>query len=1036
MKKITAAAAFLTALVASGQTMTEWQNPAVNEINRLPMRTSYFPYESVEAANADKKSDSDRYLSLEGNWKFNWVKDADQRPTDFFKTDYNDSAWGTMPVPGMWQLNGYGDPQYVNIGYPWREQFKNNPPEVPVKDNNVGTYRRTVEIPASWSGKQVIAHFGSATSCIYLWVNGKFVGYSEDSKLDAEFDITRYLHPGTNTIALQMFRWCDGTYVEDQDFFRLSGLARENYLYARDKRHIADIHLTPTLLNGYKSGKLDVDLTVSPAAKGCTAEITLTDPQGRKVATKSVKVKGTDTRSTFELPEVSLWSAETPALYPVEIVLKDAAGKTIEATTLNAGFREVKVAGGQLLVNGKPVLIKGTNRHELDPDGGYVVPVERMIEDIKILKENNFNAVRTCHYPDDPRWYDLCDKYGIYLTAEANIESHGMGYDEKTLAKNPLYKETHLQRNKRNVERNYNHPSVIVWSLGNEAGNGPNFDTCYDWVKAYDPSRPVQYERSDDRKMSSGRNTDIACPMYADYKSCEDYVTSHPTKPLIQCEYAHAMGNSMGGFREYWELIRKYPAYQGGYIWDFVDQSLRKEGKDGVMIYGYGGDWNAYDASDFNFCDNGLISPDRVPNPHMQEVKYWQQPIWTKYLGDGKLSIFNEDFFADLSDHYLRWSVLADGNIVASGIVDDLILAPRTSYPVVLPVGTLPEGEVLLNVEYRLKDAKRLLAPDHLTAYQQFVLQEGEGSDMNVRPAMADRYTSLGDVKILENDRNYIVVESPLVRIDFDRKSGLMTRYDVAGHKILDQGAVLEPNFWRAPTDNDFGAEFNVKNRVWADPGLKLKSLSGKVEGDIAVVEADYALEKVGGELHLTYRINNAGEMSVSEKMTAGSNASGVPDLLRFGMRMRMPKEYDRIDYYGRGPGENYADRKESAMLGRYAQTVDEQFYPYIRQQETGTKSDVRTWFQHNAGRKGIEISAEKPFSASALHYSQESLDEGLAKKQGHSQEVEADDAVWMCIDGAQTGLGCVNSWGAWPLPEYRLPYSDRNFVFKITPKF
>ncbi len=1035
MKKITAAAALLTTLLAHGQTFTEWHDPAVNEINRLEMRASYFPYESLEAARTENKSESDRFLTLDGFWKFNWVKDADQRPTDFFKKDFNDSAWGTMPVPGMWELNGYGDPQYVNIGYPWREQFENNPPEVPVKNNHVGSYRRTVEIPEEWSGKQVIAHFGSATSCIYLWVNGKFVGYSEDSKLDAEFDITKYLHPGTNTIALQMFRWCDGTYVEDQDFFRLSGLARENYLYARDRRHIADIHLTPTLSNGYKSGKLDVDLTFPPAAKGCSAEITLLDPSGKKIGTNTIKVSGSDARSTFELPSVELWSAETPVLYPVEISLKDASGKTIEATALNAGFREVKVEGGQLLVNGKPVLIKGANRHELDPDGGYVVPVERMIEDIRILKENNFNAVRTCHYPDDPRWYDLCDKYGIYLTAEANIESHGMGYEEKTLAKNPQYKETHLQRNRRNVQRNYNHPSVIVWSLGNEAGNGPNFDACHDWVKGYDSSRPVQYEQSSDGAMSSGRNTDIACPMYANYENCEKYASSNPSKPLIQCEYAHAMGNSMGGFGEYWELIRKYPSYQGGYIWDFVDQSLRKKGKDGVMIYGYGGDWNSYDASDLNFCDNGLVSPDRVPNPHMQEVKYWQQPIWTKYLGDGKLAIFNEDYFSDYSDHYLRWSVLSDGDIVASGIVDNLKLNPDSMTPMVLPIDSIPGGEALLNVEYRLKDAKGLLEPDHITAYQQFILNEGTGSDVTVRPAMADTYTSLGEVKVVDNDRNFIIIESPLARLDFSRKNGFLTRYDVGGRELLDKGAVLEPNFWRAPTDNDFGAKFNINNRVWADPGLKLSSLNATEEDGIAVVKAKYDMTKTGGELTLTYRINNAGEMTVTEDMKV-SGKSDVPDLLRFGMRLRMPKEYDRIDYYGRGPGENYADRKESALLGHYRQTVNEQFYPYIRPQETGTKSDVRRWLQHNAGRKGIEIVASQPFSASALHYSQESLDEGLEKQQAHSQEVKPDEGVWLCIDGAQAGLGCIDSWGAWPLPEYRLPYGDRSFTFKITPKF
>ncbi len=1023
----------LAAVAVQAQTFTEWHDPAVNEINRLPMRASYFPYESAEAAKANIKADSERFINLDGLWKFNWVADADQRPTDFFRTDYNDTAWGTMPVPGLWELNGYGDPQYVNVGYPWREQFNSNPPEVPAKDNHVGSYRRTVEIPASWSGKQVIAHFGSATSCIYLWVNGKFVGYSEDSKLDTEFDITKYLHPGTNTIALQMFRWCDGTYLEDQDFFRLSGLARENYLYARDRRHIADIHLTPSLSKDYTAGSLTVDLSFAPAAKGCTAEVSIAGPDGKTVATKSAKVKSTKENITFELPSVELWSAETPVLYPVNIALLDGAGKTIESTTINAGFREVKVEGNQLLVNGKPVLIKGANRHELDPDGGYVVPVERMIEDIKILKENNFNAVRTCHYPNDSRWYELCDKYGIYLTAEANIESHGMGYEEATLAKNPLFAKAHLERNQRNVMRNYNHPAVIVWSLGNEAGNGPNFDACYDWIKGYDNSRPVQYERASDGRMSSGRNTDIACPMYASYDHCEKYLENNPPKPLIQCEYAHAMGNSMGGFKEYWDLIRKYPSYQGGYIWDFVDQSLRKKGKDGVEIYGYGGDWNAYDASDINFCDNGLISPDRVPNPHMQEVRYWQQPIWTKYLGDGQLSVFNEDYFADFSDHYLRWTLLADGTPVASGIVDNLTLKPQETMPVALPIGDLPEGEVLLNVEYRLKGAKGLLEPDHITAYQQFVLAEGKAADTGVTPSMADRYTPAGKVSINDKDHKFLIVESPVARLDFNRHTGYLCRYDVDGRSLLDEGAVLEPNFWRAPTDNDFGCQYNVKNRVWADPGLRLTSLTSELEGDIAVVKAKYELRKTGGTLAISYRINNAGEVSVTEELTADASRK-EPDMLRFGMRMRMPAEYDRIDYYGRGPGENYSDRNASALIGRYSERVADQFYPYIRPQETGTKTDIRTWRQHNAGGKGLTVVASKPFSASALNYSQESLDEGLYKKQWHSPEVKADNAVWLCIDEAQTGLGCIDSWRSEPLPQYRLPYADRSFTFKLSP--
>lgn len=1012
---------------ASAQSFTEWRDAGTNEVNRLPMRTSWFAYESAEAARTGDKRSSERFLSLDGTWKFSWVRHADERPADFFRTDFDDRAWGTMPVPGMWELNGYGDPQYLNIGYPWREQFENDPPYVPVEENHVGSYRREIEIPASWSGEQIVAHFGSATSNPYLWVNGRFVGYSEDSKLEAEFDVTKYVKPGRNCFALQLFRWSDGTYLEDQDFFRLSGLARESYLYARPKRHVEDVRLVPVLSEDYASGRLDAVLAFSPSARGCRVEVTLAAPDGAPVAAESAVVGGETLRLSLDAGRVELWSAEVPALYDVTVTLRDKSGSLLETIPLRTGFREVKIRGGQLLVNGQPVLIKGANRHEMDPDGGYVVSRERMLQDVRLLKENNFNAVRTCHYPDDPYWYELCDRYGIYLVAEADLESHGMGYGERTLAENPLFARAHLERNERNVRRNFNHPSVIVWSLGNEAGDGPNFDACYDWVKAFDPSRPVQYERA--VYNNGGRNTDIVCPMYWSYDPCERYAASEPNKPLIQCEYAHAMGNSMGGFGDYWALIRKYPHYQGGFIWDFVDQSLRKTGKNGVMIYGYGGDWNPYDASDWNFCDNGLVSPDRVPNPHMQEVRYWQQPVWT-VLGEDRctLTICNENFFRPLDNCYLRWTVLRDGEPVRSGIVADLCVAPQQSATVVLPYdpAELPvDGELLLDVEYRLKDAEPLLAPDHRLAYQQFVLREGEPADLDGMAA--------GKVEVRTGDRNYLIVESPAMRIDFRRRDGLMTRYEANGVRLLDAGAVLEPNFWRAPTDNDFGAGLQRKNRVWEDPGLKLTALEGEMKEGAAVVTAQYDLTRTGGRLMLKYRIDAAGAVVVTERMEADGGRE-VPDLMRFGMRMRMSAAFDRIDYYGRGPWENYADRKDGAIVGRYRQSVDEQFYPYIRPQETGTKSDVRRWRQTDIAGRGVEITASAPFSASALRYAQEALDEGLTKQQGHSQEIVPDTAVWLCIDKVQSGLGCIDSWGALPQPAYRLPYADRTFRFRIEP--
>lgn len=637
------------AIAASAQSFTEWQNPEVNAVNRAPMHTNYFAYESADAAARGAKEHSSNYMTLNGIWKFFWVKNADARPTDFWKVGFNDKGWSDMAVPGMWELNGFGAPIYVNTGYAWRNQFKNNPPQVPTENNNVGSYRREIVIPADWKSKDIIAHFGSVTSNMYLWVNGKYVGYSEDSKLEAEFNLTPYLKPGQkNLIAFQVFRWCDGTYLEDQDFFRYSGVGRDCYLYARDKKRIQDIRVTPDLDTAYKNGSLKVQLDVKG---GGNISLELLDAAGKQVATAVAKGNAT---ALINVENPHKWTAETPYLYTLRATLQGSS----EVIPVKVGFRKIELKGSQILVNGQPVLFKGANRHEMDPDGGYVISRERMIQDIQVMKQFNLNAVRTCHYPDNNLWYDLCDQYGIYVVAEANIESHGMGYGEETLAKREDYRKAHMERNQRNVQRSFNHPSIIFWSLGNEAGYGANFEAAYDWIKAEDPSRAVQYEQAG----KTGK-TDIYCPMYYGYDGCKKYSEDDSmTKPLIQCEYAHAMGNSQGGFKEYWDLVRKYSKFQGGFIWDFVDQSVRWTGKNGKMIYAYGGDFNRFDASDGNFCDNGLISPDRVPNPHMYEVGRIYQDIWTTPadLKNGEINVFNEYFFRDLSAYYMEWEALRE----------------------------------------------------------------------------------------------------------------------------------------------------------------------------------------------------------------------------------------------------------------------------------------------------------------------------------------------------------------------------------------
>ena len=1000
----------------------EWQDPNINEINRAPMHTYYFAYEDEASAQKGCKESSSNYMTLNGTWKFFWVKDADMRPTDFYQVGYNDKGWDNMQVPGLWEMNGYGDPQYVNVGYPWREQYKNNPPIVPTEGNHVGSYRKEITIPAGWKGKEIFAHFGSVTSNMYLWVNGKFVGYSEDSKLEAEFNLTKYLKPGKNLIAFQVFRWCDGSYLEDQDFMRLAGVGRNCYLYAREKRRIEDIRITPDLDAAYQNGTLTIDVKLKGSGQ---VQLKLKDAQGSEVASTTTRGETV----TMQVSNPKKWTAETPYLYTLYAQLSESSSEIIP---IKVGFRKIELKNSQIWVNGKPVLFKGANRHEVDPDYGYAARPERMIQDIQRMKELNINAVRTCHYPDDNLWYDLCDQYGIYMVAEANVESHGMGYGEQTLAKNPSYAKAHMERNQRNVQRNFNHPSIIFWSLGNEAGFGPNFEACYKWIKNEDPSRAVQYEQAGTNEF-----TDIYCPMYRDYKGCEEYCKGDIDKPLIQCEYAHAMGNSQGGFKEYWDLVRKYPKFQGGFIWDFVDQSLHAWTQEGIPYYAYGGDWNKYDASDNNFFDNGLINPDRIPHPHAYEVQQIYQSIWVtpSDLANGVVNVYNEYFFRDLSNYYAEWQLLADGEILQTGTIEKLDVAPQETKAIKLGYNTTDickDKELLLNIHFKLKTAETLLPAGYCVAKSQLTLRPYKMPELILANETENNIeTALPVLK--ENDNNYLIVEGERFRLDFSRRDGFLCRYEADGMTLLKEDGKLTPNFWRAPTDNDMGANLQNRYVAWKEPGLKLTSLDGSLENGLVVVKAAYTMENVKAQLFLTYTINNKGTIKVTQKMVADKSAK-VSDMFRFGMQMQMPKCMDRINYYGRGPIENYADRNNFTDLGHYRQTVDEQFHPYIRPQETGTKTDIRWWKQTDISGNGLLFISDAPFSASALHYSIESLDDGTQKDQRHSELVPQVNYTNMCIDKAQMGLGCINSWGALPIEKYRLPYGDYEFSFIMKP--
>lgn len=1016
------------AISSQAQTMKEWQDPHINQINREEMHTDFFAYDRADEALQGKREHSEHYLSLHGAWKFNWVEHAHQRPKDFYRKNFDDAQWNWLQVPAVWELNGYGDPIYVNIGYAWRNHYKNNPPLVPDSNNHVGSYRRTITLPETWKGKDIYAHFGSVTSNIYLWVNGQFVGYSEDSKLEAEFNITPYVKPSQeNLLAFQVFRWCDGTYLEDQDFFRYSGVARDSYLYARPKQRIDDLRVFPQLDKDYKDGVLKVELQL----KGQNhVKLELYDQNQQLVASSTCKGKG---KKTVEMAvsQPHKWTAETPYLYTL-LASQYNNGQLSEVIPVKVGFRKVEIIGHQLLVNGQPVLIKGVNRHEMDPDGGYVVSHQRMEQDIQIMKQNNINAVRTSHYPNDSYWYELCDKYGIYVVAEANVESHGMGYEARTLAKNPIYEKAHIERNIRNVQRNINHPSIIVWSLGNEAGYGANFEKAYDLVKREDPTRPVQYEQA----WIKGKS-DIFCPMYQYFKPCISYATdSAYNKPFIQCEYAHAMGNSMGGFYRYWEIIRHYPKYQGGFIWDFVDQSCRVYKEDGTMIHAYGGDFNSTDASDNNFCDNGLVNPDRQPNPHMQEVRYFYQNIWTTLVDSakGRVAVYNEHFFRDLSAYRLEWELLQNGHPVKSGVISPLHTLPLQRDTFQLDYGPLHDtDEWLLNVRFVQNNSEGLVPAGHVVAQQQLMVHTPTPKAVSFGNAHRPEGKRWLPSPKSQQNAEKLMVSGEDFSICFDTESGFMTSYVVNGKEMIAEGRELSPNFWRAPTDNDFGSGLQKKYAVWKHPKLQLQELTQHQENGLVVVKANYIIEEINTPLSLTYTINNVGAVMVEQSMKA-TYKEPVSPMFRFGMQMVMPATYEYIHYYGRGPHENYSDRKHSAAIGIYRQTVTEQFYPYIRPQENGNKTDIRWWRMEDIDGDGLLFVASEPFSASALHYSIEQLDDSEQKDQRHSLELKADPITNLLIDKCQQGLSCEDSWNAVPMPQYTLPYQDYQFTFIMTP--
>ena len=1036
-------------------TFTEWHDLQVNEINRLPLHTLHFAYDPNDFAGTgaeylDKKK-SMNYLSLDGIWKFNWVANADERPTDFYKTDLDDSKWNNIQMPGNWEMLGYGQPEYVNVGFGWRGHFDQQPPAVPTKDNHVGSYRREINIPANWDGKRVIAHFGSVTSNIYLYVNGKFAGYAEDSKVAAEFDITPFLKKGKNLIAFQTFRWCDGSWCEDQDFWRLSGPARENYLYARSKDHrLLDVRVETELKNNYKDGYLNITAKV----QGNTlAYFGLYDPDGKEViVTGTDNVKNGVAKYQLRVKNVRKWSAETPNLYTLVVSPIQNGGMYLpyEIVQVKVGFRKVEIKNKQFLVNGQPVLLKGADRHEIDPDEGYNVSEQRMIQDIMMMKRMNINAVRTSHYPNDPRWYDLCDKYGLYVVAEANQESHGFQYGDDAAAKKPEFAKQIMERNQHNVSMFYNHPSIVTWSLGNETVMGDNFLKAYKWIKEQDKTRPVQYEQA-----RRGEGTDIFCPMYYPVAASEKYAKDpNSPMPLIQCEYNHTMGNSGGNLSDYWNLIRKYPILQGGFDWDFVDQALHRNIVKPMSIlpykmnneelrkieYCYGGDYNKYDPSDNNFNCNGILGPDRQMNPHAYEVAYQYQNIWAKMVNaeTGEVSVYNENFFRDLSNYALAWSLEEDGVETQNGTIADLDVPAQQTKNFTIPYdkSKIKGKEVFLNIDFRLKEAEPLLTAGQVMAYAQLPVVTKQACSGDCSKMLAQGHGKK-KMKLAAKKDNVVAVTTPNLTFKIDRSTGLISEYAYNGKSLLGEGGTLKPNFWRAPTDNDMGAGLQKKFQAWKNPQMNLKNIDVKKDkkANSVTILTSFDMPEVQGQMDITYVVfANTGAVKVTEDFKATEGAK-VSDMFRFGMLMQMPYTMEKSNYYGRGPIENYSDRKDCMRIGVYTDDADNQYFPYIRPQESGTKSDIRWWKQTDATGLGLQVKSCTPFYASAIHFDTEELDDGDDKEQRHSFDLKKSKFTNLFLDSAHMGVGGENSWGAQPLEKYRVHYGNKTFTFTLIPQ-
>jgi beta-galactosidase len=1033
---------------------TDWENPALTGINNEPPHATFVPFDKESAALRNDWNFSPFYKSLNGIWKFNWSENPNTRPADFYRDEFDLTTWKDINVPSTIEIQGYGYPIYVNSRYEFDNLMKPDPPHVPSDYNPVGSYRTSFTIPDNWKDKEVFLHFGAVKSFMYVYLNGQWIGMGKDAKTPVEFNITQYLRDGKNTIGVEVFRWSDGTYLECQDMWRMSGINRDVYLYSTPKVRIRDFFALETLFSNYNHGILQLTTIIqnhhlspgpsperpSPVPSAAAEvskgwgmlDISLFDSKTSTypVFKESVDFTATITEDTlyFEkyLPYPKKWSAELPNLYYLVITLRDKNGKILESTSCQVGFRTTEVKNGQFLVNGVPILVKGINRHEHDPVYGHVISKELMIKDIKLMKEANINTVRTCHYPDDPIWYDLCDEYGLYVIDEANIESHGMGYDpDKTLGNNPVWKAAHLNRTIRMVERDKNHPSVIIWSLGNEAGNGCNFVATYDWIRNRDHSRPVQYERAE-----TDYNTDINCPMYWTTWDLNRYGYTKQLRPLIMCEYAHAMGNSTGNLKDVWDVIEKYPQLQGGCIWDWVDQGLLKKNEKGQPFWAYGGDFGPKGVpSDGNFCCNGLVSPDRTPHPGYYEVKkvYQYVAFTAKDLNKPTIEVLNKYDFYDLSNTELIWELATNGKVISSGKLPVFTLKPkeRSTFEIPLKITQIVPGtEYYLNVYLKTTSPMNILETGHILASEQFRLplyKEPETVQTQSMPELALSENRI-DVKITCKDFTII----------FDRTSGTIKSYLLDKTEFIQNG--FSPNFRRAPTDNDVGNGMAKRCKPWFDASenhsaenLEVK----KVSPQEILVKVTYNFSDLRSKEIVNYRILGSGDILVNVSLNCGGN--DLPELPRVGLNLELKPEFSNIQWYGRGPWENYQDRNSATFMGLYSSTVDEQFVPYVRPQENGYKTSVRWLALTGKNNKGIFIQGDPQFCFSALPYTYNDM-KGFTHGGKHPSDMQKENFIDLNIDYNQMGVGGDDSWGAMPHAEYSLPAKDYNYSFRFRP--